>query len=711
MLGAEIVSDIMLNNSIKLHRNYPSLHETVFGWIVYGALNASFDSFSHNVMTSMCNDQLSNLNDQIVKFWEIENCGTSIKQLSSEEQFCEKHFMETIKRSSDGRFVLRLPFKPNVYQLGESKCNALRRFRLLERKLNQNHQIKLDYTAFMNEYQRMNHMTKITEDNYHQYSDGYFIPHHPVFKESTTTRLRVVFDASSKSSSGTSLNDYLIVGPTVQDSLWNIIIRFCMHNIVITGDIKMHFRQIWIDNRDRKYLKILWRTSTSDPICEYVLNIVTYGTACAPYQATKCIQCLAQEMQTSHPHASKVALSDLYMDDLLTGAATVQEAISLRNELTDMLQHAGFHLRKWTSNSEEVLLLIPVEDRELQTLLDIDSSNTIKTLGIAWSPATDMFTFKVNINQMNYTKRSILSEISKLFNPFGLISPIIILAKLIMQDIWKADISWDTEIPSEIKSKWISFYTNLINIKNIKIPRKIFSGDHSISIDLVGFCDASERAYGACIYICSTDNNGIISSSLLCSKSRVAPTKIITIPRLELCAALLLSELISKVKSAMNLQINRIIAFTDSTITLHWIKSEPYRWKVFIAHRITKIQSILSPENWHHVSTTQNPADLISRGVDAHLLIDNRLWWNGPEFLQDFNQMHQQLNGSFSPEAELIDCELKRKQMIVNIVAVLVNDVLRQILQNSSTFTKLCNVTVYCLRAGLLLYQNNKPSV
>ena len=239
-------------------------------------------------------------------------------------------------------------------KLDNSFSTAEVRFQGLERKFATNESFKQLYVDFMEEYENLGHMTKIKDVNKNQ--EQYYIPHHGIFKESTTTRLRVVFDASAHTQNGLSLNDKLLVGPKIQDDLFEILLRFRIHKYAMVADIEKMYRQINIVSEQRPLQRILWRKHTDEPLQIYELNTITYGTASAPFLAVRCLQQIGIDTQFSQPQCSKVILNDFYMDDVLTGANIIQEAKNLKSDLTDLLKNYGFNLRKWLSNCSEVLI-------------------------------------------------------------------------------------------------------------------------------------------------------------------------------------------------------------------------------------------------------------------------------------------------------------------------------------------------------------------
>ncbi|XP_035206063.1 uncharacterized protein LOC118181090 [Stegodyphus dumicola] len=305
-----------------------------------------------------------------------------------------------------------------------------------------------------------------------------------------------------------------------------------------------------------------------------------------------------------YPETAKAVFSDCYVDDVISGSSNLDSARELKNQLIQLFRSCGMTLHKWNSNSPELL----------------DSPST----------SEDEFSFKVSIKEKSsYTKRDILSTIAKLYDPLGLIGPVITKAKIFLQKLWVQKLSWDEPLFATIAHEWQQIVSNLKTVENIKINRCILL-NHPSKNSLIGYEDASEAAYGAVVYLICVDEDHGSSSHLLASKSRVAPLKTLSIPRLELCACLLLAHLILKVSASLKMHLDDIILCTDSTIALSWLKTS-HLLKTFVANRVSKIQRLVDPRHWKHVSSANNPADLISRGAYPHELVTSSLWWNGPE--------------------------------------------------------------------------------
>nr|CAH7755629.1 unnamed protein product [Callosobruchus chinensis] len=353
LLGAGIFFDLLCSGRIKLGENLPVLQQTLLGWIISGPLPREMNSSSN-----FCNLAIeASLDKQIEKFWLLEEVTTQ-KPQSREEIECENVFVETTRRDDSGHFVVTLPTRENVHDLGENLTNAVQRLYAMERKFSENVEFKQLYTSFMNEYERLGHMTRINESELHSTTSRgtFYLPHHGVIKnESTTTKLRVVFDGSCKSSTGLSLNDTLKVGPKLQDDLVDILIRFRKHSYVIVADVEKMYRQVKIDENQRDLQRIVWRKNETDEIGHYRLNTVTYGTASASFLAVRSLQQVAHEHHESYPHAAEAILSDFYVDDLITGANDIESTINLKHDISILLDSYGFPLRKWLSNSPHIL--------------------------------------------------------------------------------------------------------------------------------------------------------------------------------------------------------------------------------------------------------------------------------------------------------------------------------------------------------------------
>ncbi|XP_062714127.1 uncharacterized protein LOC134290914 [Aedes albopictus] len=580
IIGIQWFFTLLEDDQISLGPQLPILRKTVFGYAVAGD-----HATTEPIKTVVCNAALTidKLTAAVQRFWEVQSFEEG-KALSLEEQYCEDHFRSTHSRAPDGRYVVRLPIRDKMLsELGESLPVAHRRFQAMERKFLTNTRLRSDYSQFMEEYESLGHMEVVEPD---LSTPHFFLPHHAIIRpDSTTTKTRVVFDGSCRSANNLSLNDICYVGPTVQPPLLATSMNFRMTKYVITADAEKMYRQIWVHDSDRALQQIVWRKYQSQELRAYQLNTVTYGTACAPFLATRVLNQLADDEKEKFPLAATLVVKrSFYVDDCLAGDDDKHRMMDSCDQLIGLLASGGFVLRKWSSNDPEILSRIPENLRDNRDDLEIDKSCSVKTLGLLWHPQIDCFGFKVPklSSSEPVTKRIALSEMSRLFDPMGLVGSVIVSAKIFLQSLWSNSFTWDSVLPQEYQDWWKS-------------------------------CGKS-----AC--------------NLLISKSRVSPLTRQSTPRLELCAAVMAAQLADSVKTSTELSCSTTF-WSDSSIVLHWIASSSSSWKVYVSNRIAEIHRLTRGSEWRHVPSEANPADRVSRGVPASLVVNDQIWWHGPPFL------------------------------------------------------------------------------
>ncbi|GFT00982.1 uncharacterized protein TNCV_4053931 [Trichonephila clavipes] len=374
------------------------------------------------------------------------------------------------------------------------------------------------------------------------------------------------------------------------------------------------------------------------------------------------------------------------MDDVLCGAATLrEEAIVLRQQLKGILKSAGMELHKLCANHEK-LSPDPEQNYNFATLTET------KTLGVSWKPNLDCFLIKVKVSlDSSYTKGDVLSTIAKIFDPVGLMAPVISKAKIFLQHLWRSKLEWNDLLPAEEYREWQQFLVSLENINNIEIPRRI----------LVAFPDASERCYGEAVYCKSKNLKRETLVWLITSKSRVAPIKSLTIPRLELCAAVLLAKLVKRVVAASQLETAELYLWSDSMIVLAWLRKEPMDLKTFVQNKVAKIQELYPNQLWRHVTSDQNPADLVSRGVDPDKLLQQNLWFNEPTFLSGDDYPNRTINCREKLDeynSELKNCDNEQIENFQLVLNIHVNDFLNNLLNLSNNYITILRVLSFIFR-------------
>ncbi|XP_038106697.1 uncharacterized protein LOC119766305 [Culex quinquefasciatus] len=593
LLGVAMFFRLLKSGQMELAGNLPELRETHLGWVIAGEVGDTVPSpqYTHTAT-------LDDINEAIQRFWQVEDID-SATAVSTEQEECEAFFASTHKRDPTGRYEVRLPFRPVVAKLDDNRSLALRRFLSLERRLARDPALKLQYEA-----------DDLPNTN------CYYMPHHAILRpSSSTTKLRVVFDASAKMSpTSVSLNEALQIGGTVQNDLFSILLAFRKHPVAFTADLSKMYRQIRVAPSDSRFQRIFWRADPSEFIRVLELTTVTYGTASAPFLATRCLVQLCDDEGENFPLAAKIVREACYVDDILSGASSPKEAIDCLTQLQGLLSRGGFPIHKWTSNEPSVMERIPESDRE--KLIDLDGliGGVVKALGLYWSPGDDEFRFTVTQAEADATKRRVLSEIGKFYDVLGLLSPVIIKAKILMQRVWLAGLSWDVLLEGGMMDTWHQFQCALPDVRDIRIPRYVI-GPGNPGLELHGFSDASKVAYGAVTYVRSLLPNGKCKMRLLCSKSKVAPTKPLDIHRLELLALRLLSRLVVKVIAALNLPFRNVVLWCDSQVVLAWIKKPLDQLQTFVRNRVAEIRRETGGFIFKYIRSKDNPADLISRGM------------------------------------------------------------------------------------------------
>lgn len=630
LLGGDVYASIMDGRKIVVDKDLPAAFSSIFGWILMGSISGveteSVDSLHVSLTAS--------LEGFMHRFWDVEEPEIAPETFTDDGR-CEQLFRDRHVRLPSGRFAVPLPFRAPVSDntFVRSRETAIKRFESLERKLTIDPELKSLYKDFMAEYLVLGHMSVATTPG------QYYIPHHAICKrEGDATKIRVVFDASAKGPTGMSLNHALLPGPKLQRDIVDILIRFRLFRHAFTADICKMYRQILILPEFRAYQHILWRDSPFDQLVDYELNTVTYGVNCAPFLALRVLQAIADTDGVSFPRVRDALCHQTYVDDICYGADTLTDVVAVQSELTSVLAQSGFELRKWSSNTPDILHAVPAEHCVLKSsaFADDDSIGT-KVLGIHWHPSDDYFCCELRLDASpKFTKRGILSLTAQFFDPLGFFSPAVFLAKHIMQCTWQAACDWDGPLPCDIHTKWAQFVSELPQLSTVRVPR-FCNTPPGAKCCLYGFCDASLRGYAAVVYLRVIDAPRDASVFLIGAKTKLAPIQSLTVPRLELNAALLLTRWMNRVKTALGDRVNIVdtFAWTDSLVVLSWLTVPHETFKQYVSNRVHQIQSVLPKCQWRYVPSFDNPADCASRGMMPSELPQFALYWSGPRFIKD----------------------------------------------------------------------------
>ena len=576
--------------------------------------------------------------DLLRKFWEIEELSTGSPVLSPEEQSVLTHFQGSHRRDKDGRFTVPLPRRPDAKPLGESRSLTVRRFLSLERSLRAKDQFQ-EFSNVIKEYFEMDHAELVPPaDLERPREEVFYLPMHAAVKESSsTTKIRAVFDASAKSSFGVSLNDQLLVGPTVHSTLVDVLLRFRRHRVPITADVSRMYHAVLLPERERDLHRFVWRKHPDETLKDYRMTRATFGVSSSSFAANISVKQNAIDHAQEFPLAAAAVHDSFYVDDGLTGAESVEEAVTLQKQLQELFDRGGFLLRKWKSSEPAVLKHLPTSLLDPQSSHPIpDSDGFAKALGIEWSTSLDCF--HLTVAEFPHfemvTKRALVSDVAKTFDVLGWFAPSIIKVKIMLQHLWEAKVGWDDPAPDDVRESWKKWRLDLPVLSIKLIACCYFPQDvHVALLQLHGFCDASEEAYACVAYLRMVDTQNTIHVSLVMAKTRVAPIKRLTIPRLELCGANLLANLLHHLQGVLAIPSDRVYAWTDSMIVLGWLSGSPRRFKTFVGNRVSNTMELLPPDRWQHVRGDQNPADSASRGLFPSELLEHELWWHGPQWL------------------------------------------------------------------------------
>lgn len=546
----------------------PVARLTPLGWTCVGQIlsNGSSDQ------TFFVKDQ--ELNTALRKFWEIEEVSTEKQPLYSESEQAALNQSEQSLRIVDDRYEIGIPWKESKDKLENNYEMARKRLENTEKRLNKNPEIRETYSKTINMYLEKGYINKIPGGKTDDSKSNWYLPHFPVIKpDKLTTKVRLVFDASARYKD-LSLNDVIHPGPKLQGDLFSILLRFRHHPVALVCDIQEMYLQIGILPTDRRYHRFLWRNSVCEEPSEYEFNRIVFGVNASPFLAQYVSQQNAKTYASEFPLASETVLNSTYMDDSLDSVLNDEIGIELYQQLSQLWQKAKMNARKWLSNSTIVLEKIPQENRAKEVDLSQGDLPSMKTLGLTWISESDIFTFKYNTVDVStvITKRNFLQKIASLFDPLGFLIPFSVRAKkIMMQNMWADGLDWDEEITENMCIEVRNWFEEIQLLDSIKIERCITTPTTSEN-SLHTFVDASCNAIGAVIYIRNVDKDGAVTTKFVAAKSKVAPLKSVSVPRLELMAASLGLKLGQSVCTALNKEIKEMTFWSDSMNVLWWIR-------------------------------------------------------------------------------------------------------------------------------------------
>ena len=691
ILGVKDYAHIRTGRMVKGNQHEPIAEETTLGWTLMGAIQEhqrDTDRSSVNVMV----EKPSSIAEDFKLLYDLDILG--IKD-NSEDVYEE--FKDNITRLSDGRYSVKLPWRKGQYYLPNNKQLCETRLKSLLKKLRGDQETLEAYDAVIKSQLEEGIVEVVPEQ-----PDGErvsYLPHHGVIrKEAETTKLRIVYDASAKQRKyDKSLNECLHIGPPLQPMLYDILLRFRMFPVAILGDIEKAFLQIEVSKEDRDAMRFLWvKDIHQEPpeICELRFTRVIFGSGPSPFLLGATIKEHMESYKNEDPEFVNLVTKSLFVDDLAAGGKNTNEVAVLKQKLKERFNEGHFNMRKWKSNDAD--LREETEKIPTQGSTAVKEDSQTKVLGVSWKQETDEMAVdfeKICSLEHEPTQRGILRTVAATYDPLGTASPVSIVAKIMYHDACMQKQGWDEPVNPDILKKWEKWLKELAEHKMITFSRCLlaYPKEDIISIQLHGFADSSVKACCAAIYLVITQTSGTYAK-LLTAKSRVAKPNM-SVPRLELIGAQMLTKLIQNVKSALSEEIHETRGWLDSQTVLCWLQNKG-EYKQFVR---TRIDQILEAEDikWNYCPTQDNPADLGTRGTTSTELQENQTWWNGPEWLTDEDKWPEQ------PEylENATDQEERRETTILTTTTVQTTGLSNCIdINRFNSALKMFRVTVWILR-------------
>ncbi|XP_062714917.1 uncharacterized protein LOC134291324 [Aedes albopictus] len=595
------------------------------GWSIYGRLSTKpvpEAIVNFHTPTASSSDYL--LNEQLRDFFTLDNNGVnaSYETLESEENKRARRLLEKTTRRMDDRFETGLLWKSDDPEFPETYPMAIRRMKSLEKKLMGNPPLAERVSEQILDFERKGYIRKLTKPE----TDGidsrktWFLPLGVVINAKKPGKIRLIWDAAA-TVQGVSFNSFLLKGPDLLTALPRVLSGFRLFPVAVTGDIREMFLQIKLQEDDRNAQMFIYRHKPGDPIQVYAIGVTMFGSTSAA-------------IKEHH-----------YVDDYLDSFKSVDEAVQVVNDVKFVHSKGGFEIRNFLSNEGEVLRrtgeIEPDSSKEF-ALTRGEAAESV--LGMKWIPSDDVFTYTFAIREDlrmilkdSYvpTKREVLKVIMSLFDPLGLVAFFLVHGKILMQDVWASGIDWDQKINDQVFIRWRQWISYFPQLDTMQIPRCYFSSPFPKNFDRLEIhilVDASDSAYACVAYYRLETENGI-QMAFICAKTKVAPLKVLSIPRLELKAAILGVRMLESIRGYHTYAINRRVLWSDSSTVLAWIKSEHRRYNKFVAVRIGEILTTTDIEEWRWVPSGMNTADLATKWKSAPDFSSDSPWLSGPSFL------------------------------------------------------------------------------
>lgn len=624
----------------------PIVTRTRLGWVIHGSQGKELSNSQSNfscVINSLSPDE--QLHDMVKYYFTTESFGVSpsMNLKESSEDVRAKELLNETKNKIENGYEIGLLWRSENLRLPDNRDMVFNRYLNFEKQMKRDPEFgRLCHEKFM-EHLGKGFYEELKPNELKNAKNIWYLPMFAVKNPNKPGKIRFVFDAAAKFH-GVCLNDVLLKGPDLLKNLLGILFRFREEKVAITSDITDMFPSVKIRLEDQYAQLIFYRMKPDEPVRVFRVVSMTQGTICAPSLAQFVKNSNAEQYEENYPEAVKCIKDAHYMDDVLDSLPSEELAIEVAKDVQMIHANAGFKLKRWISNSTRVMQQLNSEEVPEELSLQLNSDTSERILGMYWNIKSDTFTFKLNFARIDPdivnlrripTKREVLKTYMSVFDPMGLLTPIVLNTKTLLQRIWREGYDWDQKVSQEIFEKWSNCMHEMKKAENVKIPRLYGIYDNGkVEIELHTFSDAGEEAFAAVSYLRFIPKNGPILVAFVASKCKVAPLKHLTIPRLELQGALMAARLATTVINEHRLKILRRYFWTDSQTVMSWIKSDHRRYKQFVATRVSEILDHTTVNEWNWIPSKLNVADDGTKPKpDFDMTMQGR-WFGGPEFLK-----------------------------------------------------------------------------
>ncbi|XP_058817112.1 uncharacterized protein LOC131680413 [Topomyia yanbarensis] len=645
IIGIDHVHLLTSLNIREGRKTDPVATKTRLGWCIYGR-NLGSDGTVEQLNLHVCEGMTnSDLYDSMKKFFAVEEAVVT-EPIRSEEDQRAQNILEatTVRRGS--RIESGLLWRKDNIQFPESYKMAMSRLRGLEKRLAKDPELRRRVNEQIGSYELKQYISKASREELANLNPQrvWYLPLGVVVNPKKPSKIRMVWDASAKSS-GICFNDLLLKGPDLLVSLVGVLLRFRQGKVAVCSDIREMFLRILIRDEDRWSQCFLWRSSPEENIEVYVINVAMFGATSSPCTAQFVKNWNTLDYAGRYPRAVEAITKNHYVDDFLDSVDSVNEAVELVKDVQAIHAAAGFQFGKILSNEQRVLDQLGEVEPAISKSLHLDKDGTFeRVLGVIWVTSEDHFTFDqtvleeiIDLDHETPTKRQVLRAVMRLYDPLGFVAHFVVQGKILMQEIWRTGTDWDEPIAEQLHELWIRWIELYRKISEMKIPRcffRNFSPQQITDVQVHVFTDASVAAY-ACVAYLRVTAKGESWCSLIASKTKVAPLRAQSIPRLELQAAMMGSRLLHNICSALTISIQRRFLWTDSATVLAWLRSDSRRYHQFVSFRVGEILSLTSVNEWRYVPSRENVADDATKWSSGPSFNPTCRWYHSSPFLLD----------------------------------------------------------------------------